>query len=64
MEREGSFVRSKQMQFGDDKKLQPSDIADIEKGGIVSFTGAGGQPGHYGISPYVMDKSGAALAQG
>ena len=52
------------MQFGDDKKLQPSDIADIEKGGIVSFTGAGGQPGHYGISPYVMDKSGAALAQG
>lgn len=58
-EREGNFVRSKQMQFGDDKKLQPSDISDLEKRGMITFAGRSAQ-----ITPYLMDKSGQMIALG
>lgn len=58
-EREGNFLKSKQMQFGDDKKLQPSDISDLEKRGMITFTSGGTQ-----IAPYLMDKSGTMIALG
>lgn len=58
-EREGNFLKSKQMQFGDDKKLQPSDISDLEKRGMITFTSGGTQ-----IAPYLMDKSGTMIAMG
>lgn len=47
------------MQFGDDKKLQPSDISDLEKRGMITFAGRSAQ-----IAPYLMDKSGQMIALG
>jgi len=47
------------MQFGDDKKLQPSDISDLEKKGMITFTN-----GATAIAPYLLDKSGAMIAMG
>lgn len=53
------------MQFGNDKKLQPSDISDYEKRGMISFAGRGGpSTGEFAMAPYVLDKSGSVGAPG
>jgi hypothetical protein len=52
------------MQYGADKKLQPSEISELERRGMITFAGRGGNPLGYTVSPYILDKSGSQLGHG
>lgn len=49
------------MQFGEDRKLQPSEISELEKRGMTSFAGPSTKlAGGYAAAPYALDRGQAA----